>query len=104
MEMFWGPGVRMTPTTDDQPYIFDVFADRQDIKFLLRQVGAVCGAVLASVLLLFVLRRRTRPTVPSFLSFSFFIFLGLGYFILEITLMKLYQSFTGSHPIPSSSS
>lgn len=94
-ENFWGEEVRLTPTSDDNPYIFDVYVGREEIRRLLANLGALCAA-LAAALAVFLLVRsggRAGRTVPFLL---YFILLGLGYFIVEITLLKFYQSHTGS--------
>jgi hypothetical protein len=92
----FGPDVRLTPTTDMKPYIFDVYADRRDVKQLLAKMGSVCTGVLFLTLLLFFLPRQENPAAASVPIILYFLLLGLGYFVIEITLMKFYQSHTGS--------
>jgi hypothetical protein len=93
---FFGPDIRLTPTTDMQPFIFDVFTDRTDVKQLLAKMGAVCAGVFCLTLLLFYLNPREKPAVASVPFVLYFLLLGLGYFVIEIAMMKFYQSHTGS--------
>ncbi len=93
---FFGPEVRLTPTTDMKPYIFDVFTDRKEIKQLIAKMGAVCAGVFCLALLLFFFSPRGKPALSSIPFILYFLLLGVGYFVIEIALMKFYQSHTGS--------
>jgi hypothetical protein len=94
-ESFWGPGVRLTPTSDDSPYLFDVFMPRREMRDLLRTTGLTCAALLGAIVA-FGITRRGRASAAQVPYFAYFLFLGLGYFILEMTLLKFYQSSAGS--------
>jgi hypothetical protein len=92
----FGPDVRLSPTTDMKPYIFDVYTNRTDVKQLLMKMGVLCAGVFCLALVLFFLTQRETPAAASVPFIFYFLLLGLGYFVIEIALMKLYQSHTGS--------
>ena len=92
----FGSDVLLTPTTDMKPYIFDVYSDRADAKQLLAKMGAVCAGIFCLALLLFFLTLRGKPALLSVPFILYFLLLGLGYFVIEIALMKFYQIHTGS--------
>jgi len=95
-DAFWGKEVRLTTTSDDNPYIFDVFKNRKEIEQLLTILGGICAAILCVAAVIFAVTQRGKPFKSALPFISYFILLGLGYFIIEITLLKLYQCHTGS--------
>ena len=95
-DSFWGEEVRLTPTTDDNPYIFDIARDRRDVRALVRKVGIVCGVLVFFAAAILFRTGGKRAVLPSIPFLFYFTALGLGYFIIEIMLMKFYQSYTGS--------
>ena len=95
-ESFWGPDIRMTPTSDNKPYIFDVFAGRKEIRALLVKLGVLCLIICLIALAVFLVTRESQRAAGVVPFLLYFIMLGLGYFIVEIALLKFYQSHTGS--------
>ncbi|UCB46825.1 MAG: hypothetical protein JSV25_05235 [Spirochaetota bacterium] len=95
-ETFWGSEVRLTPTSDNNPYIFDVYRDRKDVQAILIKVGVICAAMLCIVIIVFAVTWQESAFVTTLPFISYFLLLGLGYFIVEITLLKFYQCHTGS--------
>ncbi len=98
------------PTTDDRPYFFHFFQWRSAPAFLRalgRQSAAVtewgyivavatlAQAALASVLLIGLPSRRARPRGATFVYFGS---IGLGFMLIEITLLQKFVLILG-HPL-----
>jgi hypothetical protein len=93
---FFGADVLLTTTTDDRPFIFDVDADRRAIKGVMARIGGVSGALLCLTLGLSYFTRGRKHRAPPPSVILYFLVLGLGYFVVEVALLKLYQYQTGS--------
>jgi len=93
---FGGPRVDLSPNSDDNPYVFAVYDDEPLLSKLLRDVGAICALLILAALagLDRTIRRRQLGRAGGLALF--FALIGLGYLIIEVALMKLYQSFMGS--------
>jgi len=93
---YFGKGIMLTPTSDDNPYTFDIFAKRSEIKKMLRDMGIICAVIFCAILGILLFSLKKSGTVSSIPFILYFSFLGLGYFIIEIGLLNIYQNFTGS--------
>ena len=93
---FLGKRFILTPTTDNKPYIFDVYREKTQIKRIILIIGAICGGILCVILISLYGSLGKKEFISSIPSVLFFASLGLGYFIIEIGLMSFYQNDMGS--------
>jgi hypothetical protein len=93
---YFGSDIILNPNTDDRPYIFAVYKEEIAVKKILYSIGILC-LVMLIISLIFLGKTIKRKQYLSGLNFvAYFSLIGLGYFILEIGLMKIYQNYMGS--------
>jgi len=93
---FFGSDIILNPNTDDRPYIFAVYKEEIVVKKILYNTGILC-LILFIVSLIFLGKTLKKKQYLSSLNFvAYFSLIGLGYFIIEIGLMKIYQNYMGS--------
>ena len=91
----FGSGVTITPPRDDNPFLFDVYLDRQELKTILFRTALAC--LLLLVLAIVSLFRRVKGKVKLTLLYTlYFGLIGMGYFVIEIGLLHFYQIHMGS--------
>lgn len=93
---FFGSDIILNPNTDDRPYIFAVYKEESAVKKILYSTGILC-LIIFIISLIFLGKTLKRKQYLSGLNFvAYFSLIGLGYFIIEIVLMKIYQNYMGS--------
>jgi len=93
---FFGSNIILSPNTDDSPYIFAVYKEQSEIKKILYSIGALC-LIIFIISLIFLGKTLKRKQYKYGLNFiAYFSLIGLGYLIIEIGLMKIYQNYMGS--------
>ncbi|MEE4354512.1 MAG: hypothetical protein V2J25_16755 [Desulfatiglans sp.] len=95
-EGFLGKRFVLTPTTDNNPYIFDVYREKTQVKGIIYKIGLICGGIFGVILIVLYRSLRKNGFLSAMPSVLFFASLGLGYFIIEIGLMGFYQNDMGS--------
>ena len=91
----FGAGVTIVPPHDDNPFLFDVYKDRKELKAILLQTAVACLTLLSLSLLALV--KKTMGKIKDVLLCSaYFALIGMGYFIIEIGLLHFYQIHMGS--------
>lgn len=93
---FFGNNIILNPNSDDNPYIFAVYRDQSEIKKILYNIGILC-LIIFIISLVFLGKTLGKKQYKYGLNFAaYFSLIGLGYFIIEIGLMKIYQNYMGS--------
>ncbi|USN44880.1 MAG: hypothetical protein H6500_03495 [Candidatus Woesearchaeota archaeon] len=90
---FFGEGKDLSVTTDDKPFIHAVYTNSPILVERLFKLSLLCLFLLLIPIFMLKKTKKLKASIPFFLIFAF---LGLGYFIIESTLMKLYQNYMGS--------
>ncbi len=94
----------MTPTTDDRPFMFDVFKDRTLHLSMLRDVGLLCLVLVIIPGIVIYTRRgkdarkqgRGAPFSQVVLLILYFAALGIAYLLIEVVLIQRLQIFLSS--------
>jgi len=95
-ENFFGSDIVLNPNTDDKPYIFTVYKEEGVVKKILYSIGILC-LIIFIISLVFLGKTLKKKKYLANLNFvAYFSLIGLGYFIIEIVLMKIYQNYMGS--------
>ncbi len=93
---FLGSNIILSPNSDNNPYVFAVYRDQSEIKKILHNIGVLC-LVIFIISLVFLGKTLEKKQYKYGLYFvAYFSLIGLGYFIIEIALMKIYQNYMGS--------
>jgi len=93
---FFGNNITLYPNTDDKPYIFTVYKNEDAINNILYRIGLLC-IIMFLISLVLLARTINKKNYKYAINFTiYFALVGLGYFIIEMVLMKIYQNYTGS--------
>lgn len=94
------PEYRIDPTTDDRPYFFQW--ERSPNRHLVSLLVNVAGIAAGYLLLFFVVSRRSSAGSEAAMDVRrlaavtlFFTILGIGFMLLELTLLSLFNRFLG---------
>ncbi len=91
----FGENVTITPPCDDNPFLFDVYLDRKELKTILLRTALACLSLL--ILSLIALFKKVKVKAKTVLPYAFYFgLIGMGYFIIEIGLLHFYQIHMGS--------
>lgn len=84
-----------TPTTDERPFLADADPQFPQVKTAVRHT-AFLVASLAILLLIFLWRNKSAQQITATLPFLlYFACIGLGYLLIEVSLIQWLQIFTG---------
>ena len=90
----------MTPITDNRPFPYDVFNNREQHVTLIERCVTYAGVIVLLPVIIFMIitfgsGREKRP--GSFLVYQlYFALLGLAYLMIEIVLMQRFQMYLNS--------
>jgi hypothetical protein len=85
----------LSPVTDNNPYPFNIYKNKKEVRDFLDIILKIAGVMLIPVLLLAVFKYGSQRFTLLWHTI-FFGLLGFGFMLVEIVLMQKYQNFIGS--------